>query len=297
MQNGMLLSHNITSLESIESLDKVEFKVFSQWGEDGIIDWLVEKIPNISNTFIEFGVENYNESNTRFLLQKRGWSGLVIDGSKENVDSIKSQEIYWRHNLTAKHAFIDCENINNLINESGYQGEIGLLSIDIDGNDYWVWDSINSISPAIVVCEYNALFGDIYSFTTPYRPDFHRTSAHHSNLYFGASIQAMISLGKQKGYTFVGTNSTGVNAFFIRNDLAPHILDRISNILLFNSQHREARDEQGKLIYLGGSDRYKLIEDLPLVDLEKNIHTQLRKYKDFYSLEWASNNRVAMHTD
>jgi hypothetical protein len=147
------------------------------------------------------------------------------------------------------------------------------------------------------VCEYNALFGDIYSFTTPYRPDFHRTSAHHSNLYFGASIQAMISLGKQKGYTFVGTNSTGVNAFFIRNDLAPHILDRISNILLFNSQHREARDEQGKLIYLGGSDRYKLIEDLPLVDLEKNIHTQLRKYKDFYSLEWASNNRVAMHTD
>ena len=292
MANGVLLSRSNAQFKQINNLGDLEFSIFSQWGEDGIIDWLVENNPGIPQTFIEFGVEDYTESNTRFLLQSRNWSGLVIDGSEENILNIQKQGIYWRHNLTAKHAFIDCENINSLINESGYQGEIGLLSIDIDGNDYWVWDSINSISPAIVVCEYNALFGDIYSFTTPYRPDFHRTSAHHSNLYFGASIQAMISLGKQKGYTFIGTNSTGVNAFFIRNDLAQSALDRIDNVLLFNSQHREARNEKGGLLYIGGYDRHQLIDNLPLINLEGNVRTELCKHKNIYSSDWESDTRV-----
>ena len=92
-----------------------------------------------SNSFIEFGVENYLESNTRFLLINNNWSGLIFDMSKENISEIKKHYYYWRHDLRAETATITAENINDLIEKNGFKKPIGLLSIDIDGNDYWVW--------------------------------------------------------------------------------------------------------------------------------------------------------------
>ena len=162
----------------IKSLAEVEWRAFSQWGEDGIIDWLMEMLPGIPSTFIEFGVGNYQESNTRMLLQLRNWRGLVLDESQSNIDSIINQNIFWRHTLIAKRALIDRDNINEIIFHAGFNGEIGLLSIDIDGNDYWVWKAISVINPVIVVCEYNAVFGDLYKLTVPYGKDFHATMAH-----------------------------------------------------------------------------------------------------------------------
>lgn len=270
----------------IRTLADVEFRGFSQWGEDGILDWLVTRLPGIPETFVEFGVENYRESNTRMLLWLRNWRGLVIDGSITHIQDIRRQEVSWRFDLTAVCAFIDRDNINDLISTSGFGSEIGILSIDIDGNDYWVWQHISIVKPTIVVCEYNALFGDLRRITVPYRPDFLRAVAHYSNLYFGASLEALIDLGTKKGYTFAGTNSNGCNAFFVRNDRAAEVLKAIEEISSFGSSFRESRDMSGRLTFLRGMSRVDLIRDMPVFDLDLGRELPLADLGELYSEKW-----------
>lgn len=294
LMQALTLAKQNRLLPELADFSEVEFSAFSQFGEDGVIDWLVSRLPDIPQSFIEFGVEDYRESNTRLLLQLRNWFGLVIDGSPAHVQDIQSQDVYWRHELIATCAFIDQENINTLIEDAGLRGEIGLLSIDIDGNDYWVWQAIDVVSPAIVVCEYNAVFGDIYPLSVPYDPAFQRTRAHHSNLYFGASLQAMITLGNRKGYTFVGTTSTGCNAFFVRNDYAQSVLGSLNKVLAYPSRIREHRDAENCLLYTGGLLRNRVIEKLPLINTETSTHTTLAQLKDIYSPQWHDFKRASL---
>jgi len=242
-----------------------EFKVFSQWGEDGLIQFLLRYVNIDNSVFVEFGVENYLESNTRFLLINNNWSGLVIDGSPDNIAHIKSDPIYWRHNLKAHCAFVTKENINDLLKENGVVGDIGILSIDVDGNDYWIWDGIDVVSPAIVIIEYNARFGKDMSVTVPYDSDFVRSQKHYSMIYFGASIRALCVLAEEKGYAFVGCGSAGVNAFFVRQDL---MVKEITALTVeegyVRNKFRESRNQDGQLIYLSQEDEYKLLTSLPL---------------------------------
>jgi len=250
-------------------INQNEFQVFSQWGEDGIIQMLLRHIEIPNKIFIEFGVENYTESNTRFLLINNNWAGLVIDGSPEHINYIKQDAIYWQHNLKAVQAFIDKDNINKLIAENGIKGEIGILSIDIDGNDYWVWQAINVVNPAIVIVEYNSRFGKDKAVTIPYNPSFIRSQAHYSMLYAGASLKALYNLAKSKGYSFVGCNSVGNNAFFIRQDLKPSYIKELTvEEGYIASQFRESRDEQGNLSYLSWDQVDQILSSLPLVDVE-----------------------------
>ena len=278
----------------LQGIQDAEFCAFSQWGEDGILDWLIERLPEIPPRFVEFGVSDYQESNTRLLLQLRNWGGLVIDGSPQYIDSIRNQEIHWRQDLTSLSAYIDRDNINGLIADAGYRESIGILSIDIDGNDYWVWEAIDAVDPVIVVCEYNAVFGDRYAITVPYAQDFYRTRAHHSNLYFGASIQALTGLAKRKGYTFVGTTSSGCNAFFIRNDRAPAIVKALDGIWAFPSVTREARDPEGRLTFVSGPARAAVIGHLPVVDVRRGVETPLSSCTDLYSREWSAATKVEL---
>jgi len=282
------------SRKKLNDLSDVEFSAFSQWGEDGIIAWLTSRLLTIPKTFVEFGVENYRESNTRLLLQMRNWRGLVLDGSEANIDDIRRQNIYWRYSLTAQCAFIDRDNINDFINRAGIGGEIGLLSIDIDGNDYWVWESIDVVDPAIVVVEYNAVLGDVHSLTVPYDASFQRTVAHHSNLYFGASLPALIGLGRQKGYTFIGTTSTGCNAFFVRNNIADLVTSALSGAWAYPSKTRESRDENGNLTYIAGKDRAQVITRLPLENLLTGTKTCLDECGILYSDEWQIGERALL---
>ena len=291
VMQAQLLAENHRGLTQLVDVAEVEFSAFSQWGEDGIIDWLVTRMPEIPRTFVEFGVENYRESNTRLLLRLHNWRGLVMDGSAEYVREIRSQDVYWRHSLTAKTAFIDRDNINRLLEEGGITGSVGLLSVDIDGNDYWVWKSIEVISPAIVVVEYNAVFGDIHALTIPYQADFQRSRAHHSNLYFGASLPALVELGRRKGYTFIGTTSTGVNAFFIRDDFAAKVMPALSGAWGYPSMTRECRDETGDLLFVDGEARAKQIAHLPLVSCATGVSTSLAECGLLYSDAWMSGQR------
>lgn len=252
----------------LPELQQNEFKVYSQWGEDGIIQKLLRHITIVRKVFIEFGVQNYIESNTRFLLVNNNWAGLVIDGSQENINFIKQDSIYWRHNLKAECNFITRTNVNSIFEKNGINGEIGILSIDIDGNDYWIWEAINSVDPAIVIVEYNARFGPDRAVTVPYDPKFVRDQAHYSMIYYGASLKALCLLGNRKGYAFVGCNSAGNNAFFVRRDLmVPSLVELSATDGFVQNQFREARDINGELSFLTYDQEVAMLERLPLVDV------------------------------
>lgn len=283
---GTQASRACNSLHQLRHLSDAEFRVYSQWGEDGILEWLIQRLPISSQRFVEFGVENYQEANTRFLLIHRNWKGLVMDGSLQNMESVHQEDIYWRYDLTAQYTFINRDNINRLIADAGFSGTVGVLSVDIDGNDYWVWEAIEVVKADIVICEYNAVFGDLYPVSVPYSATFHRTAAHCSNLYFGASISALCLLAQRKGYVLVGSNRAGSNAFFVRSDLFSLLEGAIADTSPLPSLARESRDKNANLSFIGGLDRLREIEHMPIVRLDTGETVPLRTLGSMYSKQW-----------
>ena len=265
----------------IDTLEEVEFRVFSQWGEDGIIQWLINNTVLDKKIFVEFGVEDYVESNTRFLLMNNNWAGLVIDGSEENVKKIRQWDDYWKYDLRAVSRFITRDNINSIISENGIEGDIGILSVDIDGNDYWVLDSIACVRPRILVCEYNNIFGADKKVTVPYDEKFFRTDKHFSNLYWGCSLGALCDWAERNGFYYMGSNSAGNNAFFVRKDcISPDMLPEKRNVFV-ESRYRESRDGSGKLTYLRGEERLDAIKEMKLWNLENG---RVECIKDIYNM-------------
>jgi len=263
-----LLSVKNRYLKKIKDLSDVEFQVYSQWGEDGIIDWLINKFPEIPKSFLEIGTENYKESNTRFLLVNKNWDGFLIEADKVAVKDIKSQRVFWKHNLKIENKFITKDNINTIIKKINIPKKIGLLSLDVDGVDYWIMNNLSVLEPSIIVCEYNSLFGQKKSVTVPYKKNFIRSEEHYSNLYYGASIKAFVELMKKKNYFLIGTNSAGNNAFFLKKNLFNKINKLISEKKIFVSKFRESRDSNGKLTFLDKKKSLELIKDKFIIDLK-----------------------------
>jgi hypothetical protein len=287
---SVLVGQNSSALlrhePKLAHLADAEFRVFSQWGEDGILEWLIQRLSLSATRFIEFGVGDYKEANTRFLLAHRNWKGLVIDANQAAIRALRSDPIYWRHDLTAVSSFIDRDNINTLITGSGFSGPLGLLSIDIDGNDYWVLESIDTVLPDIIVCEYNSVFGDLNPISIPYVGNFQRGCAHSSNLYYGASISALVLLANRKGYSLVGTNRAGSNAFFVRNNLFTLIDPLIASKAPLPSVVRESRDKRGKLTFLSGMERTEAIANLPVVRVDTGERKPLGNLQPLFSSQW-----------
>lgn len=252
------------------SIQEAEFKVFSQFGDDGIIQYLINSVKPRLDTFVEFGVEDYEEANTRFLLMNNNWKGLIIDGSSSFIDYIKTRSFYWRYSLQAVTSFITAENINQLLADHGTSDQIGLLSIDIDGNDYWVWKAITVVEADIVVIEYNSLFGSDRAITVPYKPDFMREQAHYSYLYFGASLPALYDLAVEKGYAFVGCNQAGNNAYFVRKEKLNGLPALSVQEGYVYSRFRESRNQAGQMSFLDGVDRGAVIAGLPVINTRTN---------------------------
>lgn len=280
MLKGKQLAEANKSKSNIRSLDEVAFQVFSQYGEDGIIQYVISKIEIPNKIFIEFGVEYYTESNTRFLLMNNNWQGLVIDGNSKNIRFIKTDFIYWKYNITAHCDFITKENINTLISNYTSCSDIGLLSIDIDGNDYWIWDAIEVVQPRIIICEYNSIFGAAEKVSVPYVADFEQTKAHFSNLYYGTSLAALCHLAEKKGYDFIGTPGTGVNAFFVRKDLSSPFITYTAAAGFNGSANRSSKDKNGQLIFLPLTQRLNTIKDMQVTDVVSgSSHTIKELYK------------------
>jgi hypothetical protein len=269
INKGKILSLKQSKFKKIKNISDVEFRVFSQWGEDGIIDWVINQIPNISKNFIEIGTEDFKEANTRFLLMNKNWDGVLIEGDKNYVENIKKDRIYWKHNIKVINEFVNLSNIDNIISNLKLKKEIGLISLDIDGIDYWILKKLKLLKPGIFICEFNPLFGYEKSLTVPYKKKFIRSKEHYSNSYFGASLRAIIKL-LNKEYLFIGTNSAGNNAFFINKRHSKYIKNNIINKKIFKSKFRESRNKIKKLNYLSSKENINTIKNKKLFDLEKN---------------------------
>lgn len=251
-----------------DEIERAEFRVFSQFGEDGIIQFLVQRVPIERRIFVEFGVEDYTEANTRFLLVNDGWQGVIADAGTAHRRFLEDSRLIWRTRIDAITAFIDRENVNDLISRR-VTGRIGLLSIDIDGNDYWVLEAVDCVSPQILVVEYNSLFGPERAVTVPYDPAFARADKHYSHLYWGASLAALARMAASKGFALVAGNRAGNNAFFVRRDVLGDIPERTVAACWRPAQFRESRGADGELTLLSDDpDKLALLRDLTLVDLD-----------------------------
>lgn len=279
MLSGRIAAASMSVKPAGTSFKEVEFQVFSQFSDDGILQHLIHHTPIARREFIEFGVESYAEANTRFLLMKDNWRGLIMDGSEEFMNRVRNSGLHWRHDLTAKCAFVTPENINDLISQAGFGGDIGLLSVDVDGMDYWIWKAIHVVHPTIVVCEYNSVFGPDAAVTIPPDNSFQRTKAHHSNLFWGVSLRALEELALEKGYNLVGVNTAGNNAFFIRKDSASPFPPRSTRHVFVESMFRESRDRDGMLTFASGEERRKIIADCAVFDLHSG---SVRKLNDVW---------------
>jgi hypothetical protein len=266
---GKILSNQQININSL-SLNDYEFKIFSQWGDDGIVQYLITNVSVENNIFIEFGVEDYEESCTRFLLMNNNWTGLVMDGSEIAVAKIRNSAYYWKYDLIAKHVFITKENINDVLTEFGFHN-IGFLHIDIDGNDIYVFDALDlsRLNPSIISVEYNADFDFSRKISTPYRSDFNRTEAHYSNLFFGSSLGALAYIADVKGYALVGCDSHGCNAYFVRRDLLSNRVVEIDLSTAYRqAKFRQSRDKMGDLTHLSNVDRISLLKGLEIFNIE-----------------------------
>ena len=272
VNQGRLLCSTLSCKHDYASLADLEFKVFSQFGDDGIIQYLTKNLKFEHRTFIEFGVGNYLESNTRFLLQKDNWSGFVLDGTDDNMTHLRSEPFFWKHDLSAKAEFVTRENISALLTPYVARwGGLGLLHIDLDGNDYWIWKALD-LQPAILILEYNSNFGPERAISVPYNAEFNATTAHYSHLYWGASLRALYNLSMEKGFRFIGCNSAGNNAYFIRKDLINEHVRPISFEKGFvASKYREARDRYGRLTFASGEKCVEVIRGLPVFNTETQM--------------------------
>lgn len=258
---------------------QIEFSAFSQWGDDGIIQYLIHHVPALVPRFIEFGVSNYLEANTRFLLLNDNWQGLIFDGSDANIQFIKNDTISWRYDLNAESLFVTKSNINDAIKNQGFDGEVGILHIDIDGNDYWIWECLTVVNPQIVIMEYNSVFGNKGAISVPYKDDFFVTHAHYSNLFFGASLKAMDHLANQKGYQFIGTNTAGNNAYFLRKDLVNESVPAISvDDAFLPCNFRQNRNSDGQVTLQRDDKMIQACAHLEVVDVVTGETFPLSKY-------------------
>ncbi len=214
-----------TALSYPHKLSAQRFKLLSQNEEDGIIHAIFDTVGEGSRRFVEIGAGT-NGGNSGFLASECGWSGMMLEASSRRTDRLKMR--FEPMGVACLTDWAACENINDLIRDSGCEGEIDLLSIDIDGNDYWIWEAVTACSPRLVIIEYNSLFGPDRAVVVPYDPEFDRHQVANTieggNLYyFGSSLQALNQLAKQKGYRLILTEPRGVNAFFLRNDVGQEI--------------------------------------------------------------------------
>ena len=241
-------------LENEKALERYGFKVYSPNDEDGIIEEIFNRIGTTSKIFVEFGVQNGLECNSHYLLHK-GWRGLWLEGDGNACNEIVARffPVVSTEQLKIRQAFITKDNINFLIAESGIVGEIDLLSIDIDGNDYYVWEAINVVKPRVVVIEYNAKFPPNHFWKQAYN----EKHTWDGSDWHGASLKAMETLGRQLGYRLVGTNFNGVNTFFVKQELADDLFIEPATAENLYNPFRDQKYSNGH------PARYCLINQLP----------------------------------
>lgn len=245
-----------------EGLERYEYSLFSQNGEDGIIRYIFSEIGVSSKLFLEFGF-GVTQNNSLRLILKEGWGGVFIDGLGASVKAFnRAIQKTGLRNVRAVQQFLTLENLRSTILGSGLPEQIDLLSIDVDGNDYWFWKDISFLNPRVVVIEYNASLGPKVPLAVPYDPLFDCYRKHLSGLYHGASLMALVKLAREKGYALVGCDSSGVNAFFVRGDCLSSSVTEVLPAIAYRSNARRLRKG------LSSEEQYELIKDMPYIHID-----------------------------
>ena len=255
----------------IKKLFEVDYKIFSQNGEDGILDYLLYQLGIQKPKFLEIGVGDYSECNTRFIFERCSSKGTIIDSLYNLEEKVKKNVLLWKGELNIINKNINSENILKILNEYDTLNQLDLFSLDIDGIDYWILEKMPQNFSKIVVLEYNPSFGAELEITVPNIDNFNRTQYHYSNLCFGMSLKAAINLMDKKNFYFVGTNLFRNNAFFVSKDFIKEkffkdleVNDLYSSI---DANFTENRDVSGNLNYLKSKKRIEKILDCEVVDL------------------------------
>jgi hypothetical protein len=248
----------------LPGLADVGFRVFSQTDEDGILLYIFSLVGATTRTGIEICAGDGTECNSANLIINHGWHGLLVDGKRRLVQ--RGRRFYRRHHATQifppvfEHAWVTRDNVDTIIASAGFSGDIDLLSIDMDGVDYWIWEAISVVSPRVVVVEYQDILGPDRTWVIPYSDDFNAhtgpTTAGMPN-FCGASLPALVKLAKRKGYRLVGCNRYGFNAFFVQDSLAKNELPAVSVESCF--KHPK--------VLAGMRDRFPTVQGLPWVEV------------------------------
>jgi len=227
-------------------LNKHEYSIHSQFGEDGVLSWIFSKISLKSKTLVEIGSGSGRQCNTANMILNHGWHGLLVDGSAQNVREARDFFKYlmpWSEfaKSAIENHFVTRENINDILKNRREKFNPDLLTIDVDGNDYWVWERVSGIDPAVVVMEYNSTYGPDEFLVTPYDPAFDAYKENPLGLYHGASLAALSHLGKKKGYILIGCESNGANAFFVKKEYGGLFKEMNSHEAFYENQHKAKR--------------------------------------------------------
>jgi hypothetical protein len=252
----------------------VGFKVFSQFDEDGIMTYLIEKFQIIRPNILEIGVGNFTECNSRWLVENFNAKCVVVDKNSDLPKNLEKMGYRQKNDILVINTWVDQKSIKEVESASkNFLTKIDVISIDLDGIDYWIAKELDFTNVSIAIVEINPFFGSTESLTIPYKKDFERRKAHHSQLYFGASIGAYIKLFRNFGMTFIGFNSAANNAFFVKNSLLEFIkqfeLPSAENIAyaLENYSYKESLGLDGQKTYLNMQEGRKLIRDLPTIEV------------------------------
>ena len=269
----------------IKNLSDADYKVFSQTGEDGIIDYLLYSLNIKLPKFVEIGVGDYRESNTRYIFQKNCSRGLIVDKNKNLEKKVSKIVKLWKGDLTIIETAVTSENILHILNSNDFDNNLDVFSLDVDGIDYWILEVLPEKLSKIVVLEYNPTFGPNLEVTIPNLKDFDRKKYHYSSLCYGASLKALVKLMNQRKYIFVGSNIACFNAFFVLESevekLNLNLPDKNDLTKYTTSYIRESRSIENKLNYLSGKQKLKEIENCEVIDLS-NPEKKLVKIKDIY---------------
>ena len=216
----------------LPSFEDTEFRAFSQNGEDGILLYVFSLLGMGGRRCVEICAGDGIECNTANLIVNHGWSGLLVDGDIRLVE--RGRAYYSRLPDTSPlpprfvHAWITRENINDLIQTNGFEGHVDLLSLDLDGVDYWIWEAIEVIRPRVVIAEVQCIWGPDRAVTVPYSDSFKTPPIDRFLIYSGASLPAFVKLAKKKGYRLAGVQRLGFNAVFVADGIGEDVLPEVS---------------------------------------------------------------------
>jgi hypothetical protein len=272
--------------KKIKNINDLDYKIYSQNGEDGIIDYLLHSLKIYKPKFIEIGVGDYTECNSRFFFERTSPKGLIIDCIKNFKLKVKKNIKLWKGDLTIIEKFVNSENIIEILKEKNFLNNLDFFSLDVDGVDYWILKKFPKNFSKICVIEFNSNFGPDKEITVPNIKNFDRTKYHYSNLCYGASLKALVKLMEKKNFVFVGTNLDRVNAFFVSKKYIKMINLRIpkkKNLKTFTySNLRESRDKKNNLNYLSGNNKLKIIKNCKVIDLSKKKN-KISLLKDLFN--------------